>query len=65
MKDKEKCFADIDKNTCYCLDEKYCNKKECRFYKTREQARKDYFNTYSVKTLASIDKNINKYFRSL
>lgn len=65
MKDTEKCFADIDRNTCYCLDDKICKEKECRFYKTREQARKDYFNTYSVKTLASIDKNINKYFRSL
>lgn len=65
MKNKEECFANIDKDTCYCLNEKICNKKECAFYKTREQARREYLNTYSVKTLASIDKNINKYFRSL
>lgn len=51
MKDTEKCFADTDKHICYCLDEKYCNKKTCRFYKTKDQARKDYFDTYSKETL--------------
>ncbi len=65
MKDKEKCFADIDKNTCYCLDEKICKEKECRFYKTREQARKDYFNTYSRKTAGNLDVRIDEFFRNL
>lgn len=62
---KDECFANIDKDTCYCLKQKYCNKEECKFYKTREQARKDYFNTYSMKTVGNIDKSIDKYFRNL
>lgn len=62
---KEKCFADIDRNTCYCLDDKICKEKECRFYKTKEQARKDYFDTYSRKTAGNLDIRIDKYFRNL
>lgn len=65
METKERCFADIDEDTCYCLKEKCCKKESCKFYKSEEQARKDYFNTYSEKTIGDIDRNIDKYFRNL
>ena len=26
MENKEKCFADVGENECYCLSKKYCKK---------------------------------------
>lgn len=65
MKSEKQCFADIDRNTCYCLEEKQCKEGKCKFFKTREQARRDYFNTYSRETAGNLDVRIDKYFRSL
>lgn len=44
MEIKKDCFAyDKTENrpTCMALDELYCTKEECKFYKTAEQACKD------------------------
>lgn len=36
------CFAyDKDKIECKCLKELYCENEKCRFYKSREQIRKE------------------------
>ena len=65
IKNKEKCFGYVDRNTGYCLNEKICKEEECRFHKTQKQARKGYFDTYSIKTVGNLDIRLDNYFRNL
>lgn len=66
---KEKCFAYIKdkdgKEKCYCLKELFCKDKECSFYKKRKQAKEEYLEHFNHETQAKIDRNIDRYFRSL
>lgn len=62
------CFAYVknDKyNGCFCLDELYCRKGNCRFFQERKKAREKYLKNYSIETASTISKNIDKYFREL
>ena len=47
--EKEDCFANTG-NHCYCLKEKYCKKKECAFYKKRNEV-----------SLSEIEKAVKNY----
>ena len=62
----EKCFSFINKNnikTCNCLKQLECKESmECSFFKTREQAKRDFFNH---KPYENINANIIKHFESL
>ena len=55
---KESCFAYIAENYCYALREQDC--VGCKFYKTRQQAKEEYFR-YGGK----VQKDIDKHFKSL
>lgn len=68
MKIKKDCFAYISDNKykgCFCLNELFCRKENCRFYQEREKAREKYLKNYSIETASVISKNIDKYFREL
>lgn len=65
MENKEKCFADLGDNRCFCLKEKYCNKGKCNFYKTKKQAKEDYMKSFTNATNNAIDKTIHNYFVNL
>lgn len=65
---KKDCFSYISDNAyrgCYCLNELYCRKSECRFYQKKEEAKEKYLKTFNLETAKNIDKNIDKYFRDL
>lgn len=55
---RENCFAYIAENYCYALREQDC--VGCKFYKTRQQAKEEYFR-YGGK----VQKDIDKHFKSL
>lgn len=55
---KESCFAYIAEDYCYALREQDC--ENCEFYKTKEQAKEEYF-----KYRGKVQKHIDKHFKSL
>lgn len=65
MENKEKCFADVGENECYCLSKKYCKKGNCNFYKTAKKAKEDYIKAFTNTTNISIDTTIHNYFMNL
>ena len=65
---KKDCFAYLSDNKwdgCFCLNELYCRKENCRFYQTRQEARKKYLETYNMTTLGMIAGATDRYFRNL
>lgn len=65
---KRDCFAHIsdDKyNGCFCLDELYCRKENCKFYQKKEDAKKKYLDNYKISTASIIPRNIDRHFREL
>ena len=55
---RENCFAYIAENYCYALREQDC--VGCKFYKTKQQAKEEYF-----KYRGKVQKHIDKHFKSL
>lgn len=62
------CFA-YTKNDkydgCFCLNELYCRKENCRFYQKREEAKRKYIDNYNIATAGIIARSIDRYFRDL
>lgn len=55
---KESCFAYIAEDYCYALREQDC--VGCKFYKTKQQAKEEYF-----RHGGKVQKDIDKHFKSL
>ena len=65
---KKDCFGFIleDRyNGCFCLNELYCKKENCRFYKEKKQAKKEYLEHYTVTTASLIARSVDRHFRDL
>lgn len=65
---KKDCFAYMSDNQyrgCMCLNELFCRKENCKFYKTKEEAKKDYLDNYNVSTAQTISKSTDNFFREL
>jgi len=65
---KKDCFAHLSDNKydgCFCLNELYCKKEECRFYQKAREAKEKYLDNYTVATAGTISRAIDKHFRNL
>ena len=59
-----RCFAYKENNTCFALNELYCKKEHCNFYKDKTKAKIEFFKNYD-KSEKKIKKEIVNYFKKI
>ena len=59
-----RCFAYKENETCFALNEMYCKKEHCSFYKDKHKAKKQFLRNYD-KYKEIINHDIAEHFKGL